>query len=314
MRIRTQAFHVPKRGNAEAEYEDAFFPESCVDREVSAFRCAVADGASESAFAGLWARLLVRGFGRRRLRLGRLRQMWHRATNSRPLPWYLETKILSGAHATFLGLSIREGKAPDPVAAAAEPEATAPEADAAAGDGEADASADGPAGAKEWLPKDAEAEEATDEPAAADEGLSGNGEAPPAAAAGSWRALAVGDSCLFHLRADELQLVGPVCASDQFGNTPYLLSSRARDTIRREAAHVSIQSGCWQPQDIFCLATDALAQWLLAEQEGGRPPWAMLRDLIAGDDPSAFARLVEDRRAEGALHNDDTTLLQVEVA
>ena len=69
MRVRTQAFHVPKRGNAETEYEDAYFPEHAPDHEVTEFRCAVADGASESAFASVWARLLVRSFGRRRLRL-----------------------------------------------------------------------------------------------------------------------------------------------------------------------------------------------------------------------------------------------------
>ena len=67
MQVRTQAFHVPKRGNAETEYEDAYFPEIAPEREVSGFRCAVADGASESAFASVWARLLVRGFGRRRV-------------------------------------------------------------------------------------------------------------------------------------------------------------------------------------------------------------------------------------------------------
>ena len=87
MRICTKAFHVPKHGNAEEEYEDAFFPEKHLDRKAKEFRCAVADGASESAFSGHWAQLLVHGFGRRRLLLGHLQQTWQKAVKSRPLPW-----------------------------------------------------------------------------------------------------------------------------------------------------------------------------------------------------------------------------------
>ena len=109
MQVDSKGFHAPKQGNAEEEYEDAFFPESCVTREMTEFRCAVADGASESAFAGLWAQLLVRSFGRRRLRLARLRQLWQRMVKGRPLPWYLEKKINNGAHAAFVGLVIRDG-------------------------------------------------------------------------------------------------------------------------------------------------------------------------------------------------------------
>ena len=62
LRVSTRTFHVHKRGGTEAEYEDAFFPDEFTD-ELGAFRCAVADGASESAFANIWAQLLVRGFG-----------------------------------------------------------------------------------------------------------------------------------------------------------------------------------------------------------------------------------------------------------
>jgi hypothetical protein len=272
MRVRTQAFHVPKRGNAETEYEDAYFPENAPDGEVSEFRCAVADGASESAFASVWARLLVRGFGRRRLRLSRLRQLWQRATGGRALPWYLETKILHGAHAAFVGLSIREGSPNGQEAK--EPPSEPPE----------------------WLelPADDEA------PAEAGDGR-------------SWRAIAIGDSCLFHVRDGELLTVGPLGASDQFDNNPALLSSRLPQRIQRGADHINVLSGAWQPGDAFYLATDALAQWLLAIQEAGRPPWVKLGELCAANDEPTFVRLVEELRGLGDLHNDDTTLLRVEV-
>ena len=114
MWIRTEAFHVAKRGNDESEYEDAFYP-SALAREVSAFRCAVADGASESMFSGLWAKLLVRGFFRRQLRMDRLKRIWKRAAHGtgdpasqggggKAVPWYVEKKAAHGAHAAFVGL------------------------------------------------------------------------------------------------------------------------------------------------------------------------------------------------------------------
>ncbi|MHC4218714.1 MAG: hypothetical protein ACYSU7_09700, partial [Planctomycetota bacterium] len=100
----------------------------------------------------------------------------------------------------------------------------------------------------------------------------------------------------------------------QFDNTPNLLSSRLPQTLRRGAEDVNVLSGQWQPGDTFYLATDALAQWLLAIQEAGRPPWTNLGDLCRENDHETFARLVSELRGLGDLHNDDTTLLRVEVA
>ena len=238
MWVCTRVFHVPKRGNADAEYEDAFYPECNLTRQLGEFRCAVADGASESAFSGLWARLLVRSFGRRRMHLQRLRKLWQRAVGTQPVPWYLERKLKSGAHAAFMGLRIREGR---------------------------------------------------------------------------WRALAVGDSCLFQVRDDELITVGPLSRSDQFDNSPFLLGSKSAQSIGRNAPHVSVHAGTWSRNDRFYLATDAMAQWLLLRDEAGLPPWTMLREL-GEQDTLPFDELVTEMRLEHDLHNDDTTLLRVEVS
>ncbi len=102
MQITTQAFHVTKRGNKDAEYEDAFFPDA-IERNLSEFRCAVADGASESAFASEWAQQLVRSFGCRQLRLAELRKEWQKSISGQSLPWFLEKKVRKGAFAAFIG-------------------------------------------------------------------------------------------------------------------------------------------------------------------------------------------------------------------
>src|SRR5438477_11487250 len=91
------AFHLPKRGHAPGEYEDAFAGDP------ARRRFAVADGASESSFAAAWARLLAEGFvaARKPWRdldwLGPLRQRWAGEVDGLELPWYAEMKREEGA-------------------------------------------------------------------------------------------------------------------------------------------------------------------------------------------------------------------------
>src|SRR5262245_41132578 len=106
--LRWHAFHQPKRGHSEEEYEDAFAGHGARGR------FAVADGASESSFAGMWAKLLVEGFVREPDNpwedpgwLEPLRQKWAAEVADRPLAWYAEVKRQEGAFATLLGLALR---------------------------------------------------------------------------------------------------------------------------------------------------------------------------------------------------------------
>jgi hypothetical protein len=98
-------FAVPKAGNGGTELEDA-----CAG-DPRQGRFAVADGASESAFAATWAKLLVENFVTQRERwsdwLDDSRRRWDEQCRGAGLPWYLEEKIGEGAFATFLGVSFR---------------------------------------------------------------------------------------------------------------------------------------------------------------------------------------------------------------
>lgn len=245
MQVSTQSFHVPKHGCSEEEYEDACFPEGRFQGEVSSFRCAVADGATESAFSRDWAKMLVGGFGRHELRLEEQQRLLEEAVAARPLPWYLEAKARRGAHATFVGLSLRE-----------------------------------------------------------------NGDGKSSSPAGAWHAFAIGDSCVFHVRGEELLEAGPMSSSQDFGNTPHLVSSRGGSKLRRGAPELRILSGRWQAKDTFYLATDAMAQWLMAEHEAGHSLWRMLREQGS----EVFPPIISILRGTDRMHNDDTTLLRVEVS
>jgi hypothetical protein len=100
-----RALSLPRRGNAAEEYEDAFASDPATGR------FAVADGASESSFAGLWARLLVDGFVHPSPGwLAAARQTWAARVDGHSLPWYAEAKRDAGAFATFVGLILTAGR------------------------------------------------------------------------------------------------------------------------------------------------------------------------------------------------------------
>ncbi|MEU6672726.1 hypothetical protein [Streptomyces sp. NPDC046925] len=185
-------FVAPKHGSTEAECEDAVAvlpgrPHDCELQEP--LTAGVCDGATESALAKDWARLLSRTAAEQAMErpdllgggtafeefassavsqwepwLGRYTQA--RQEEGRPLKWYEHTKIAEGAYATLLTVRI------DP---------------------------------------DAAAESDTAEPA------------------WRWRAAALGDSCLFHLHNNRLVRAFPVATAEEFGTNPDLFGSRNHD-------------------------------------------------------------------------------------
>lgn len=121
--MESATFWLPKRGNSETEYEDAFWPSREARNGAYGARFAAADGATESSFAKLWAQLLVRGFGKDEFgieslaeHLPSLQGRWLRMVRRRPLPWYAEMALDNGAHAAFLGLEVDEPAFGEPAA------------------------------------------------------------------------------------------------------------------------------------------------------------------------------------------------------
>ncbi len=117
----------------------------------------------------------------------------------------------------------------------------------------------------------------------------------------SFHAIAVGDSCLFHLRHHSLLSVGPIQRAADFGRFPDLVSSRP--DIR--PAPATDMCGTYRVGDVFLLATDAMAEFLLAAYERyGLLPIGHLLD-------ARFQRRVVAYRDRGRIGNDDTTVCAV---
>lgn len=122
MYIHCEGFTCPKDGASDAQNDDAYNPRNngphgLTESNAHLFRCAIADGATESLFAGGWAARLTRAFERGRLdpnrrecHLARIQKSWTRFLRAQQLPWYAEAKAESGSFATLLGLELHHSQ------------------------------------------------------------------------------------------------------------------------------------------------------------------------------------------------------------
>lgn len=115
MDVHTQSFWLPKEGSSESEYEDACFPRKKWRRRGQRLRFALADGATEASYSGVWARLLVISFVRRAIgfdftpqEIKPIQTKWKKRVHGKSLPWYAEEKLASGAFSSLLGLELSE--------------------------------------------------------------------------------------------------------------------------------------------------------------------------------------------------------------
>lgn len=129
---------------------------------------------------------------------------------------------------------------------------------------------------------------------------------------GEWQALAIGDSCLFLIRDENLVQSFPIEDSSSFGNCPALISSnpmRNRDLTESG----KIYSGKWCSNDNFYLMTDALACWFLQESEAGKLPW-LSYPFAEINKELTFESWVDKLRSTNEMKNDDVTLIHIEVS
>lgn len=125
-----------------------------------------------------------------------------------------------------------------------------------------------------------------------------------------WDALAVGDCCLFQIRNGICVAAFPITEPEAFNNGPYLLSSNEAQNADLRA-HLRIERGEWESEDVFYLASDAVAAWFLRSALDGNEPWRVLSDLGTEDERQPFDDFINSLRDAGALKNDDVTLLRV---
>lgn len=260
MEPQIQAYWVPKLGNSNEEYEDAF-AYSTTDGML-----AIADGATESSFADRWARDLVDSYVTKPPEvngaktafpdwLTPMQQRWRAGIDWENLPWFAEEKAKAGAFATFLGLTIYD---PD------------------------------------HFKKSSFLERAT--------AMFRKNEPPQV---WKWKAMAVGDSCVFQVRDDKLITCFPISKAEDFNSRPVLLCSNPANN-GSVWAEVRFEQGDCKAEDLFILATDAVAKWFLDQHALGGKPWDTLKAVRS---QMEFQDIVARLRSEKTMRNDDATVV-----
>src|SRR5262249_49715889 len=132
----------------------------------------------------------------------------------------------------------------------------------------------------------------------------------------TWDVVALGDSCLFHIRKGRIVASSPLTRSSEFGSLPYLLASNPGNNDEALDRKLVRLNNKWMSGDIFLLLSDALAAWLLRQRET-RAEARALRSLCELQTAGEFAEFVAknrsklDRDKRPALHDDDTTMIRV---
>ena len=125
----------------------------------------------------------------------------------------------------------------------------------------------------------------------------------PTADGSEWEAVAVGDACLFHVVGGACLASFPVDRAADFTSVPTLISSKGGSPAWK------VTRGILRPGEALLLATDALAQCLLASAETGSFAGSDFLTMAEDDD---FALWVAAARTMGRLRNDDVALGIVE--
>ena len=124
-----------------------------------------------------------------------------------------------------------------------------------------------------------------------------------------WQAVVIGDSCLFHKSTTEFRSY-LIEKSKDFTSCPQAFASFAEANYHDpEFIRGEIQSG-----DMFILATDALAKWILEHKESGNLE-DILDQLEQIENPKQFNQLIDQARDDKkiCLVNDDVALMLISV-
>jgi hypothetical protein len=127
-----------------------------------------------------------------------------------------------------------------------------------------------------------------------------------------WRAVALGDTVLFHVRAGRLLATFPPMGPEDFGTLPDGVHTLPA-SLDKMTERLLLGGGVLEAGDFLFAATDAMAQWILRTiARGEARVWDTLATLAH---PDVFAQLVADQRREQdsskRMKNDDVTLMRL---
>ncbi len=279
VRILSTPFSLQKGGNDPTEYEDAYYPAACGLHAAGRLSFAVADGATEALLSAQWANLLVKLYKRRWQDLAEAPQWLARAYKDwvRLKEDYVRRRDVEGRPIQWYEEPGLEAGA---FATLLGVTFTSPVVNNSTEQSE-------------------QAEEQEPTPSTVEGG-------------GTFEAVALGDSCLFQVREGALILQFPFTYSSEFNNRPLLISSNPARNGRIAETLRSVR-GDFRPGDRFYLMTDALAAWVMRQNEADHTPWPLVEALGTDAPVQSPAEWITTLRETGQIRNDDVTCVRLQV-
>ena len=125
----------------------------------------------------------------------------------------------------------------------------------------------------------------------------------------SWKAIALGDTCLMHCRGGELLKSLPVSRSESFNAAPLLVASNS-SLHESSMKSVVIDSGTCESGDVLLLMSDAAALWYLQCRENDD---LAAESLFFGRPDDELIEFFHHERSAGRIRNDDLAILRIEI-
>jgi serine/threonine protein phosphatase PrpC len=250
------SYSIPKAGNTASENEDAVFPavgHGFLNGNSDRATFAVADGATQTSFSGLWANCLIKHCSQTQLSeytfqnvVSKAQGEWQTSLQGLELPWHALEKVRLGAFSALAWLEIQY----DPLRPFT---------------------------------------------------------------AYTWRALAVGDCCLFIAHNHAIYLSLPLQDPSEFNNSPVLIPSKSEkmDSIK---GRIKTAKGSLMRGDQLILASDAIASWIMRKTLKDRKEYLdMIGTIKDTNGGSIFSNWITNLRKRGELRNDDTSVILIDL-
>lgn len=129
------------------------------------------------------------------------------------------------------------------------------------------------------------------------------------ATSGTWKACAIGDSCMFRIGGDTSFEMLPNMKPEDFGSRPFLIPTKISG-IQDIGGHFQFSSGKWNAGDRFIVATDALSQ-MLAKQQSNPEYLRKAADAIATRSRDELESWFQNCRDSRFMRNDDIAAVVV---
>lgn len=125
----------------------------------------------------------------------------------------------------------------------------------------------------------------------------------------SWKAIALGDTCLLHCRNATLLKSLPLDRSENFNTAPVLVAS---DSSLHETSMQSVVtgSGICQNGDVLLLMSDAAASWCLQRFENQDLD---VEQFLSAKPDEELREFFDTERMAGRIRNDDLAIVRIEI-